>query len=52
MRTIKPPLGGVSVEQFMRRFWQRAPLLVRGALPGFVSPLPAARAERELAVRS
>jgi 50S ribosomal protein L16 3-hydroxylase len=40
---ILTTIGELSVEQFMRRFWQRAPLLVRGALPGFVSPLPAAR---------
>ena len=39
MRTIKPPLGGVSVEQFMRRHWQRRPLLIRAALPGVSAPL-------------
>jgi 50S ribosomal protein L16 3-hydroxylase len=32
-------LGGLSVHQFMRRHWQRAPLLVRGAFPGFVPPI-------------
>jgi 50S ribosomal protein L16 3-hydroxylase len=36
-------IGGLSVDQFMRRHWQRAPLLVRGALPGFVSPIEPAR---------
>jgi 50S ribosomal protein L16 3-hydroxylase len=29
----------VEIESFMRRHWQRAPLLVRGAFPGFVDPL-------------
>jgi 50S ribosomal protein L16 3-hydroxylase len=36
-------IGELSVEQFMRRHWQRAPLLVRAALPGFVSPIEPAR---------
>lgn len=40
---ILTTIGELSVEQFMRRFWQRAPVLVRGALPGFASPMPAAR---------
>ena len=31
-------LGGLSPAQFMERYWQKKPLLVRGALPGF-SPL-------------
>jgi 50S ribosomal protein L16 3-hydroxylase len=30
-----PLLGGLSPQQFMRRHWQKKPLLVRGALPGF-----------------
>jgi 50S ribosomal protein L16 3-hydroxylase len=29
-----PLLGGLSPAQFMRRHWQKAPLLVRGAWPG------------------
>jgi len=29
-----PLLGGLSPAQFMRRHWQRKPLLVRGAIPG------------------
>ena len=33
-----PLLGGMSPRQFMKRHWQKKPLLVRGALPGF-SPL-------------
>ncbi|MDH4094593.1 MAG: cupin domain-containing protein [Betaproteobacteria bacterium] len=28
-------LGGLSARQFLRRYWQKRPLLVRGALPGF-----------------
>jgi 50S ribosomal protein L16 3-hydroxylase len=27
-------LGGLSPKQFMRRYWQKKPLLVRGAVPG------------------
>jgi len=30
-----PLLGGLTVQQFLRRHWQKRPLLVRGALPGF-----------------
>ena len=33
------PLGTISVDQFMREYWQRKPLLVRQALPGFTSPI-------------
>ena len=38
-----PLLGGLSPAQFMRRHWQKKPLVVRQALPG-VTP-PATRAE-------
>ncbi len=31
-------LGGLTAAQFMRRHWQRKPLLVRGAIPG-IKPL-------------
>lgn len=36
-----PPtlLGGLTIDEFLAEYWQRRPLLVRGALPGFVSPL-------------
>ena len=36
-----PPtlLGDLTPEAFLRDYWQRQPLLVRGALPGFTSPL-------------
>ena len=43
--------GGISPEQFMARYWQKKPLLVRGAIPAFslsaqhgeplASPIPA-----------
>jgi 50S ribosomal protein L16 3-hydroxylase len=29
------PLGGTSAAQFMRRYWQKSPHLIRGAIPGF-----------------
>jgi len=35
------PLGGVSVDDFMRRHWQRKPLLIRQAIPGFAPPVDA-----------
>ena len=38
-----PLLGGLSAAQFMRRYWQKKPLLVRGAVPRMMPPL--ARAE-------
>jgi 50S ribosomal protein L16 3-hydroxylase len=30
-----PMLGGISPEVFMKRYWQKKPLLVRQAVPGF-----------------
>ena len=46
-----PLLGNLSPDQFMRRHWQRKPLLVRQAIPGFQPFLDrrelAALAERE-----
>ncbi|HLS56079.1 MAG TPA: cupin domain-containing protein [Zeimonas sp.] len=44
------PLGGVSVDQFLRDHWQRRPLLVRGAVPDAPAPLSAG-ALVELAAR-
>lgn len=38
-----PLLGGLSPAQFMRRHWQKKPLLVRQALPGITPPLPRAQ---------
>jgi 50S ribosomal protein L16 3-hydroxylase len=32
-------LGGLSPTQFLAQHWQKSPLLVRRALPGFVSPI-------------
>lgn len=32
-------LGGASPEQFMRRYWQKKPLLIRQAVPGFTDAL-------------
>jgi len=37
--TILTTIGALSVDEFMRRHWQRRPLCVRGALPGFASPI-------------
>ena len=34
-----PLLGGLSPATFMRRHWQRKPLLVRQAWPGVAPPL-------------
>ncbi len=34
-----PPLGGVCAKTFLRRHWQKRPLLIRQAIPGFASPL-------------
>lgn len=38
MKTEQPLalLGGLSPSQFMKRHWQKKPLLVRNAIPGFV----------------
>ncbi|HSV34836.1 MAG TPA: cupin domain-containing protein [Ramlibacter sp.] len=35
-----PLLGGLSPRQFMQRHWQKKPLLVRAAIPGFQPLLP------------
>jgi len=32
-------LGGLSAAEFLRDYWQKRPLLVRQAIPGFESPL-------------
>ena len=34
-----PLLGGLSASQFMRRHWQKKPLLVRQAVPAMVPPI-------------
>ncbi len=33
------PLGQLSAEIFLKDYWQKKPLLIRSAIPGFVSPL-------------
>jgi len=43
-------LGGLPPRTFLRRYWQKRPLLVRGALPGFAGVLDK-RALAALAVR-
>ncbi|GAB3495083.1 cupin domain-containing protein [Curvibacter fontanus] len=45
-----PLLGGLSPEVFMKRHWQKKPLLVRQAIPGF-APLLARSELFELAAR-
>lgn len=37
--TPLPLLGGLTPAQFMRRYWQKKPLLIRQAIPGFQAPL-------------
>jgi 50S ribosomal protein L16 3-hydroxylase len=32
-------LGGLSAREFLARYWQQRPLLVRGAWPGFADPV-------------
>jgi 50S ribosomal protein L16 3-hydroxylase len=40
MRAKKPDcLGGLPPATFLRRHWQKRPLLVRGAFPGFTDPV-------------
>lgn len=34
-----PPLGDLTADDFLAHYWQKRPLLVRGAYPEFVSPL-------------
>ena len=42
MRTLPKPdtlLGGLSIEAFLEHYWQKKPLLIRSAIPGFDSPI-------------
>lgn len=32
-------LGNITAEQFLREYWQKKPLLIRQAIPDFVSPI-------------
>lgn len=34
-----PLLGGLSPQQFMQQYWQKKPLLIRQAVPGFRAPV-------------
>lgn len=47
----QPLLGGLSAKDFLRRHWQKKPLLVRGALPGFRGVASRAQLQR-LAARA
>lgn len=40
-RTRLTVLGDLPVEQFLRNFWQKKPVVIRGAFPDFRDPLPA-----------
>ena len=46
VRTATPLLGGLTPHQFMRRHWEKKPLLVRQAWPGLAPPLSRAQAFR------
>ena len=35
MKTYQTLLGGLSVNEFLRDYWQKKPLLIRGAIPQF-----------------
>ncbi len=35
MKTLSTLLGGLSVNEFLRDYWQKKPLLIRGAIPDF-----------------
>ncbi|WP_183722994.1 MULTISPECIES: cupin domain-containing protein [Paraburkholderia] len=37
--TPTPLLGGLSPAQFMKKYWQKKPLLIRQAMPGIEAPL-------------
>jgi len=39
MPAPRPPLGGLSPRTFLRDYWQKRPLLVRQAIPGFAGVL-------------
>ena len=32
-------LGGLSAAEFLAQYWQKKPLLIRGAWPGFKDPI-------------
>ena len=43
---MQPSLGGLGIRAFLQRHWQKKPLLVRGAFPGFVDPISPAEVLR------
>ena len=38
-RTTQSVLGRIPVERFLRKYWQKEPLVIRGAFPGLCDPL-------------
>ncbi len=51
MSAILTKLGGISVNRFMREYWQRRPVLIRAAFPDFAPPVSRQRLF-ELAARA
>ena len=39
MEDFPPILGGISAKQFLTEYWQKKPLLIRDAIPNFLSPI-------------
>jgi 50S ribosomal protein L16 3-hydroxylase len=39
MTAHSPILGTLTADEFLSEYWQKKPLLIRNAIPGFVSPL-------------
>ena len=39
MRAVAAPLGGLTPRDFLKQYWQKRPLLIRDAFPGFTSPI-------------
>ena len=31
--------GGADADEFLQEYWQQKPLLIRQALPGYISPI-------------
>lgn len=38
---MKSPFGEISIETFLREYWQKKPLLIRNAFPNFAPPVSA-----------
>jgi len=41
LKTPLPLLGGITAERFIKEYWQKKPLLIRQAIPGFECPVSA-----------